>query len=160
ELVGRRASVGQERSARSYRALDPGKVIETIGALKERISERFPGAGLIEVCAELPAAARENSARARLIDRRNIPLRLSVLMVLAAGMAVLAWIMNLIYSFPRSAENIYTVLQGIEAAANLVVLMGAGVFFLFLIEKRLKRRRALKALDELRSIVHVIDMHQ
>src|SRR5438034_8359284 len=59
-----------------------------------------------------------------------------------------------------SAENVYTVLQGLEAAANLIVLMGAGVFFLFRIEERLKRRAALKALHELRSIVHVIDMHQ
>jgi hypothetical protein len=52
------------------------------------------------------------------------------------------------------------VLQGLEAAANLLVLMGAGVFFMFRIEERLKRRAALKALHELRSIVHVIDMHQ
>jgi hypothetical protein len=34
------------------------------------------------------------------------------------------------------------------------------VFFLVTIEERLKRYRALKALHELRSIVHVIDMHQ
>ncbi len=39
-----------------------------------------------------------------------------------------------------------TVLQGVEAAANLVVLVGAGVFFLSRIEERLKRRRALRAL--------------
>ncbi len=51
-------------------------------------------------------------------------------------------------------------LQGVDGAANLIVLMGAGVFFLTRIEERLKRRQALKALHELRSIVHVIDMHQ
>ncbi len=51
-------------------------------------------------------------------------------------------------------------LQGLEAAANLVVLTGAALFFLVTLEERLKRRRALRALHELRSIVHVIDMHQ
>ncbi len=34
------------------------------------------------------------------------------------------------------------------------------LFFLVSIEERLKRRDALQALNELRSIIHVIDMHQ
>jgi hypothetical protein len=34
------------------------------------------------------------------------------------------------------------------------------MLFLLKLEERLKRRRALAALHELRSIVHVIDMHQ
>ena len=63
-------------------------------------------------------------------------------------------------SVSATADNVYSVLQGVEAAANLIVLMGAGVFFLTRIEERLKRRGALKALHELRSIIHVIDMHQ
>jgi len=70
------------------------------------------------------------------------------------------WIAQLIYLFPRSADNVYSVLQGLEAAANIAVLLGAAIFFLFRIEQNLKRRAALQALHELRSIVHVIDMHQ
>ena len=78
----------------------------------------------------------------------------------AAGAVGLVWIAQLVYLFPRSADNVYSVLQGLEAAANLVVLLGAVIFFLFRIEQNLKRRDALQALHELRSIVHVIDMHQ
>jgi hypothetical protein len=63
-------------------------------------------------------------------------------------------------STSTTADNVYSVLQGIEAAMNIIVLMGAALFFLVTIEDRLKRRRALTALHELRSIVHVIDMHQ
>jgi hypothetical protein len=143
-----------------YGVLDPQKVIETIGALQQRISERFAGAGLADVCGELLAIATKNSARARLIARRNVPLRLIICLLLAAGSAALAAILNLIYQFPGSAENVYTVLQGVDAAVNLLVLIGAGVFFLLRIEERMKRSRALDALHELRSIVHVIDMHQ
>jgi hypothetical protein len=153
-------TVHKQGSPRSYRALDAGEVIETIAALKKRIWERFGGAGLGDVCGELLAIARENSARAQSISRRNIPLRLGVFILLAAGAAALVWIVNLFFRFPLSAENIYTVLQGVEAAANLIVLMGATVFFLMRIEERIKRRRALRALHELRSIIHVIDMHQ
>lgn len=44
------------------------------------------------------------------------------------------------YLFPRSAENVYTVLQGVEAAANLVVLLGALLFFLVRIAAGLSQR--------------------
>jgi len=145
---------------KSYRALDPQNVIDTIAALEKRISERFPGAGLASVCDELLTIARENSARAEQIARRNVPLRVAIFILLAAGVASVVWIVYLLYWVPRSADNVYSVLQGVEAAANLTVLMGAAVFFLTRIEQSLKRRGALTALHELRSIVHVIDMHQ
>jgi fermentation-respiration switch protein FrsA (DUF1100 family) len=146
--------------ARTYRALNPEKVIETIGLLRHRIAERFPGAGLTEVCAELLLVAGDSSARAEKIARRNVPLRIGIFVLLVAGVAAFAWIVLLLRSVSATADNVYSVLQGVEAAANLVVLMGAGMFFLTRIEERLKRRAALKALHELRSIVHVIDMHQ
>jgi hypothetical protein len=59
-----------------------------------------------------------------------------------------------------TADNVYTVLQGVEATMNILVLIGAALLFLFTVEERMKRKRALKALHELRSIIHVIDMHQ
>jgi hypothetical protein len=142
------------------RTLDSAKVTDTIAALHRRICERFPGAGLASVCQELHTIANENSARAQRISRSNLPLRLAIFLLLAVGAGGLAWIAYFIYLFPRSADNVYSVLQGLEAAANLVVLLGAAIFFLFRIEQNLKRRDALEALHELRSIVHVIDMHQ
>ena len=50
--------------------------------------------------------------------------------------------------------------QGVEAAINDLVFLGIAIFFLLTIETRLKRRRALRALHQLRSIAHVVDMHQ
>jgi hypothetical protein len=146
--------------ATTYRSLDPERVIDTIAALRQRISERFPGAGLVSVCVELHQIARENSARAERIARRNMPLRVAIFLLLAAAAACLVWIASLMLRVPLAAENVYTLLQGVEAAANLTVLLGALAFFLFRIEERLKRHAALRALHELRSIVHVIDMHQ
>jgi hypothetical protein len=143
-----------------YHVLDPAKVIETIAALQRRISERFPGAGLADVCAELLVIARDNSARAARIGRRNMPLRVAIFLLLAAGLSLLAWVLTLIDVSRTSADNVYTQLQGVEAALNIVVLTGAALFFLATLEVRIKRRRALRALHELRSIVHVIDMHQ
>jgi hypothetical protein len=146
--------------ASDYRELDPARVIDTIAVLRLRISERFPGAGLASVCGELHTIARENSARAERISRRNVPLRVAIFLLLAAGLAGLVWIAGVVLTVPRTADNVYNVLQGVEAAANLAVLMGALAFFLFRIEERLKRHAAMGALHELRSIIHVIDMHQ
>jgi hypothetical protein len=144
----------------AFRTLDSRKVIGTIVALHTRITERFRGAGLADVCAELLNIARASSERAERISRRNLPLRVAIALLLAAGLAGVVWIVSEMYLFPRSADSVYTVLQGMEAAANLAVLLGALLFFLVRIEERLKRRDALQALQELRSIVHVIDMHQ
>ena len=51
-------------------------------------------------------------------------------------------------------------LQGIEASINILIVGGAALLFLFTLEERLKRRRALADLHGLRSIIHIIDMHQ
>lgn len=40
------------------------------------------------------------------------------------------------------------------------MLIGASIFFLVTLETRLKRLKALKAIHELRSLSHIIDMHQ
>ena len=50
--------------------------------------------------------------------------------------------------------------QGVDSAVNVIVLFGAGLFFLLRHEERAKRRIALDDLYELRSLAHVIDMHQ
>jgi hypothetical protein len=51
-------------------------------------------------------------------------------------------------------------IQVLEAGLNDVVLIGAAVFFLFTLERRHKRQRALVAVHELRALAHIIDMHQ
>src|SRR5438094_480067 len=50
-------------------------------------------------------------------------------------------------------------LQSSQAIQN-VVFLGLAVLFLANVETRIKRRRALAALHELRSIAHIVDMHQ
>lgn len=47
-----------------------------------------------------------------------------------------------------------------DAGMNNVVLLAAAIYFLITIETRVKRRRLLVAIHELRSLAHVIDMHQ
>ena len=140
--------------------LEAQKVIETIATLQRRITERFPGAGLGAVCGDLLTIAQASSARAQQIARRHVLLRLGLLILAVGGVALLAWILSQLDYSRTSGDSVFTVFQGIEAVANLVVLTGATLLFTIGIEQRLKRRRALAALHELRAIMHVIDMHQ
>jgi hypothetical protein len=51
-------------------------------------------------------------------------------------------------------------LQIVESGAQSLVFFGLGVLFLLSLEQRHRRRLALAAIHELRSLCHVIDMHQ
>jgi hypothetical protein len=147
-------------SVREKLILRPGPVVETIERLVARIFERFGDCGLYKLCAQLHAIAKVDTRRAVSIGRSYIWLRALVFATIAAGIAVLAWMLSLIDFTNAAADSVSSVAQGIEAAANLTILTGAAMLSLLKLEERLKRRRALAALHELRSIVHVIDMHQ
>jgi hypothetical protein len=142
-----------------FATLNHDKIIDTLRQLERRIAERFPGAGLGRVCRELTAFAAETTTRIARIARPNLLLRAMIAAVIIVGLALVAYVGNLI-ELKSDAENVYGVLQGIDALINIVIVGGAGLLFLFTLEERLKRRGALADLHGLRSIIHVIDMHQ
>jgi len=142
-----------------FRTLNAGQIITTLEALQRRISERFPAASLAKVCAELILIAGESRARTARLARPDYGLRIAIWLVIAGGLVLLALAGGSL-EVKREGTNLYGLLQGIESGFNIIVLAGAAVFFLATLETRLKRRVAMDGLHELRSIVHVIDMHQ
>jgi hypothetical protein len=142
-----------------YNSLNPDRIIATLAQLKDRIGERFPRSGLYQVCDELMEMTKKTSARAANISRPKLWFR-GLLATLAAAGAVGAifighWILGL-----RSSDELAGTMQGLEAAVNLVIIIGAAGVFLVTLEARRKRQLALSALNEFRSVAHVIDMHQ
>lgn len=142
-----------------YRAIDPNLLIETLERLTARISARFPGAGLARVCTELTITARATAARAEALGRANVWLRTGIAAVLGAGLALLLALLRGLHLEAGAPEGV-DLIQGAEATLNIVLLAGAGVLSLTTLESRLKRAEAMTRLHELRSFVHVIDMHQ
>jgi hypothetical protein len=142
-----------------YRTLDPDKIVATLAKLEQRIAARFPGAGLTQVCAELTVIAIESKARADRLARPNWRLRSLVTLVVASGIGLAVWVATLLLQ-TRADSDLYGQLQGIDAFFNITLLAGAAILFLTTTEARLKRQAALADLHVLRSIVHVIDMHQ
>ncbi len=142
-----------------YRTLKPDCVIATIDALARRIGERFPGSGLERVAQELCEAARSCASEAERLRRPVIAIRLSVYSVWALGAGALAWIALTLHYGAMEFEAA-SLVQVLEPAMNIAVLMGLGVLTLGRLEERWKRAKALDYLHELRSIAHVVDMHQ
>lgn len=142
-----------------YRTLKSEKIVDTIRTLCKRVSGRFPGSGLSQVCAGLIEVAEQTSARIAEVDRPHWGLRTSLFAALAAGLAGLIYLGASAMAL-KGSDEIAEILQALDSAVNLVVIIGGAAFFLSTFETRWKRARALKALHELRSIVHVIDMHQ
>lgn len=153
------APLPEERPPASL--LQAGPVLQTVSALRTRISERFPQAGLNHVCKELERVCRDSQRRIEWIARPIWSLRIVVYLLLALIVAgVVATLFSLRLELGEEALTFTGFIQTLEAGLNDVVLISVGVFFVWTLETRVKRRRALRALHELRSIAHVIDMHQ
>lgn len=142
-----------------YRNIDAGLVAQTLDQLNTRINERFPASGLGKVCRELTNMAQDTTASVATLARPIIPLRLAIGLILVAGLGAGIYGARAI-SVNNSATELFTYVSGLESGVNLILIMSGGVFLLTSLEARLKRHRAMKALHEVRSIIHVIDMHQ
>ena len=93
------------------------------------------------------------------ISRPNIPIKVASIFIIVMGLAGLVYSLTLL-DLKLSDTTLTTVVTVSEALFNDLILIGAAIFFLITFETRLKRKRALDALNDLRVIAHIIDMHQ
>lgn len=148
-------------SRESFRSLDPAKILATAETLHARVKQRFPDSGLSRVSAELALITAEAAERARWLSRPHYWIRAgaAVLGLLLASVPILTFTIGYL-QFREVASNLADLAQGIDAGVNEALLLSAAIYFLVTLERRLKRNHALKALHELRSLAHIIDMHQ
>ena len=148
-------------SRSSLRALDADKLLATAESLKARVHARFPDSGLSRVSAELAQIVSEARERARWLAKPIRWVRVSTITfgVLLGALPVATLFVGVI-KFREVASSLSDLTQGVEAIVNEAILLVAAIYFLVTSEKRMKRSRALKALHELRSLAHIIDMHQ
>ncbi|HTQ14570.1 MAG TPA: hypothetical protein VMH86_11905 [Rhizomicrobium sp.] len=141
--------------------LDGAKIEETAARLAARVGERFPGSGLAAMCADLVKVAAATREPALRTARPNIGLRAMAAAVVAAVLALALYVTRLLdWSSLAGKANVYNFMQGIDAAVNLLILTAGGIWFFVTLEARIKRRHVQRALFELRSYAHVIDMRQ
>ena len=144
-----------------YRSLDPERIIETVESLSQNMQQRFGGRGLTKVALELTEFAKQEAGLARKLARPRLFLRFLVLIIILTALAVfgvLIWSLRLTY-VPSLNLGLGD-LESIEALLNMLMLLAAGLWVLLNLETRMKRHDVLVRINQLRSIAHVIDMHQ
>jgi fumarate reductase subunit D len=104
--------------------------------------------------------SRDLSASAHQLAQPIWWLRVLAGAAIAAGAALFIFVGTILpfdrFSGGDAAESV----QGIEASINTLLLGGLGLLALFRAEQGIKRRRVFRELHGLRSLIHVIDMHQ
>jgi len=153
--------VNFERTAATgeYRQLSEAQIGQTLRRLRDRITERFPGSGLSRLSAELVLVSEEASESVAYVRRPHWAIRIGVGVVIAAIVVVIGMAAASM-RLPGRVDRLSELVQMLESAINDVVFLSIAIYFLIGIEGRLKRRKALHSLHQLRSVVHIVDMHQ
>jgi len=142
-----------------FRSLEADKIVDTIARLERRIRERFPDSGLANVAGSLFELSQNAVVRAAQICRPIYGLRiLTGLVVIAVGALLVRLVMSLRWS--DELVELEHFVQSLEALFGCIACIGAAMLFLVSLELRIKRRRALQAIHELRALAHIVDMHQ
>lgn len=142
--------------------LESEYVADTVGRLEGRIRARFPDRRLGNVAAELGAAVPEihqgfEDSKER---RRQVRLfsRVTSLVIVLVALGALAFALRDVVT--TGTERSFEWVPLVESLINDVVFAAIAVFFLWAMPERLERRALLDLLHRLRSLTHVVDMHQ
>lgn len=149
------------RPAGSLRArrLAIGAITDTSLRLEERVRDRFSDRGIAALASELVDVTAETEARVERLERPWWWLRgliVGGVVLVAVLLTVSVTRVRLTFVVDGADEWLVLLQSGIQD----VVFIGIAAVFLAGVEGRLKRRDAMAGLHELRSLAHVIDMHQ
>ena len=147
-------------SAANDDRLQAGPVRESSLHLQKRVEERFPGAGISRVAGRVAEVCARAEKKAASLGSANWPLRLLMTLLIAVVVGTAGWAAWSIPLAHETRNDLASFVQFVEAGIGALVFCGAFVIFLASLERRWKRGRALRALHELRSLAHIVDMHQ
>jgi len=143
-----------------YEELKLEHIQETLRALQRRIAERFPESGLSKVAAELVKIGDETGPIIQGIRRPHRGLKAAVTAAITLIAALTLGLLVYVGTLRFNAVDLAIVLQAVESAAQDVIFFAVAVYFLLTLESRLDRKVSLRELHRLRTIVHIVDMHQ
>lgn len=146
-----------------YQRLEVDGLRATLDRLVARITARFPERNLVLVAGEVGHVIDDIAHDAATVGRtRELLRRLFTGLALAiAAIAVVAIVLSVRDAFHRDeGRPAFEWLPVLESGINDIAFAGIAVFFLLRVPERLQRRSTLKLLYRLRSLAHVVDMHQ
>jgi hypothetical protein len=154
--------VAQTSPAGDEIQLAAGHVGATVAHLERRIHARFGERGLTKAVRDLgqlvvlvQIEAGQSHARLR---RTTLAARATSITIIAA--TAFALVLSLRAAVIEGLERNADWVGFVESAINDLVFAAIAVLFLWAMPERLERRALLRLLHRLRSLAHVIDMHQ
>ncbi len=156
----KRSLFSQPMAPPSFRFLDPTHILATLAKLRRRIEERFPGSGLAGVASDLEGLGADCAKEATSLGNPNWPLRAIAALLLALGLLGVGSLLWSLWPGTTHFATLSEFVQAIDSAVNDAVFLGIAIWFFLTIEGRLKRRTALRSIHQLRSVAHIVDMHQ
>ena len=143
-----------------YSVLDPEKIEKTARELALRVIERFQDNGIAKVSEALAELTSRHIRQAGEAARKNWLMQAVSFVLVFAGLGALGWgVWSLLLFFGLDVAEVGS-LQGLDSVLNIMIVIGAAIWFVLNLETRQRRDKVLAQLHELRSIAHVIDMHQ
>lgn len=145
-----------------YQRLDSARVVATTIRLQRRVEARFPDRGIAQVAGELVQVATQVAESASTARHRLKQIRVAsrVLSVVVVVITIVALVLTLRDAVLNGLEHTFEWLPLIESTVNDVVFAALAVFFLYALPNRIERSYLLGQLHRLRSLAHIIDMHQ
>jgi hypothetical protein len=134
-------------------------VAATASKLVERISSRFGQDHLTDVALQVERVARMSDAKLKKSLRLGRVIRwLTWPWVLAAALGIVAWIRSLHLTI--ELKDAGDLAQSLDSIFQLLLVLGAGAWFLLSIGSKVQRAALLKALQELNELAQVVDLIQ
>jgi hypothetical protein len=142
----------------SFRRIDAAAVAATVARLEARLAEHFPESNLRRVARELLDVANDAPRRVEKIRRRSIWRRVIAWVLSIAILGMLATIPLRLR--PGHVDTLADAIGVIESGLSATFFIGATLVFLLSWDSRMRHRRTMDAVHELRALAHVVDMHQ
>jgi hypothetical protein len=152
---------GVDDGVGAYRQLRAEAVRATVVTVQDRIAARFPDRNLRHVAGEVAGAVEARMTRP-VAPWYGLALAASrvAIVVLAVVLSVGVGMLFRTAATTTAPESVWAWIQIGESAINDIVFAGIAIFFFWHLPGRVQRRYDLAALHTLRSLAHVIDMHQ
>jgi hypothetical protein len=154
--------VAQTSPAGDTIQLAAGFVGDTVAQLERRIHARFGERGLTKAARDLGGLVvrvQEEAGQSRdRLRRMTMTARIASITIVAATLIALALSLRsaVVDGLAKTADWVPLA----ESAVNDLVFAAIAVVFLWAFPERLERRSLLRLLHRMRSLAHVIDMHQ
>ena len=139
--------------------LDPDEAVQTAVSLAKRVRARLPDSSLARLADELAHVSRETAERASAARKPIYSLRILSGFLIALVHLSILFVAHRVHA-RWEFSNVAEFFEAIDAGFNIAVILAGAVYSLVTLERRIKRKKILGRIYELREMTHRIDLHQ